>query len=544
MIAAIEAYRAGLYARAQWLPNLLAGVIVGVVALPLAMAFAIASGARPEQGLYTAIIGGGLVTLFGGSRLQIAGPTGAFVAILAGVTVRYGIAGLQLATLMAGALLLLMGLLRLGGVMRFISVPVICGFTAGIGVIIFVGQWASFLGVPAARAGPFYQQLWQLLGSLPQTQGPTLALALLSLVLVLLAPGVPGLRRVPGPLVALLLVTVLQAVLQLPGVATIGSAFGGIPSGLPHWQWPQLSMSQVLALTGPAVTIALLGGIESLLSATVADGMAGTRHDSNQELIGQGIANLIVPLFGGFAATGAIARTATNIRNGATSPLAGIVHALTLVIVLLLLAPLAASIPLATLAAILFVVAWNMSEPQRFVYLLRASPPADKAILLVTFVLTIFTDLVIAVNVGVGLSILQFLRRMAASAEAQPANELALRDELSALGCAPLPANTVVYEMSGPLFFAAVDNFERALLHTHTEPACLVLRLRHVPFIDMTGLQALSGVVHSLQRRGVQVVLCEANERVLTKLQQAGVLALPGLRYAPDLLRALAASPT
>ena len=476
MIAAIEAYRAGLYARAQWLPNLLAGVIVGVVALPLAMAFAIASGARPEQGLYTAIIGGGLVTLFGGSRLQIAGPTGAFVAILAGVTARYGIAGLQLATLMAGALLLLMGLLRLGGVMRFISVPVICGFTAGIGVIIFVGQWASFLGVPAAQAGPFYQQLWQLLGSLPQTQGPTLALALLSLALVLFAPGVPGLRRVPGPMVALLLVTVLQAVLQLPGVATIGSAFGGIPSGLPHWQWPQLSMSQVLALTGPAVTIALLGGIESLLSATVADGMAGTRHDSNQELIGQGIANLI--------------------------------------------------------------------EPHRFVSLLRASPPADKAILLVTFVLTIFTDLVIAVNVGVGLSILQFLRRMAASAEAQPANELALRDELSALGCAPLPANTVVYEMSGPLFFAAVDNFERALLHTHSEPECLVLRLRHVPFIDMTGLQALSALVHSLQRRGVQVVLCEANDRVLTKLQQAGVLALPGLRYAPDLLRALAASPT
>jgi SulP family sulfate permease len=366
-----------------------------------------------------------------------------------------------------------------------------------------------------------------------------LVLASLRLALVLFAPRVPGLRRVPGPLIALMLVTALQAVLQLPGVATLGSAFGGIPPGLPHWQWPQFSMSQMLALTGPAVTIALLGGIESLLSASVADGMSGTRHDSNQELIGQGIANLIVPFFGGFAATGAIARTATNIRNGATSPLAGIAHAITLVAVLLLLAPLAASIPLATLAAILFVVAWNMSEPHRFVHLLRASPPADKFILLVTFVLTIFTDLVIAVNVGVGLSILQFLRRMAASAEAQPANELALRDELVAVGCAPLPANTVVYEMSGPLFFAAVDNFERALLHTHTEPACLVLRLRQVPFIDMTGLQALTAVVQSLQRRGVQVVLCEANERVLAKLQRAGVLALPELRYAPDLLRAL-----
>ena len=539
MIAVLEAYRAGLYARAQWLPNLLAGVIVGVVALPLAMAFAIASGARPEQGLYTAIIGGGLVTLFGGSRLQIAGPTGAFVAILAGVTAHYGIAGLQVATLMAGALLLLMGLLRLGGVMRFIPVPVISGFTAGIGVIIFVGQWASFLGMPAAKAGPFHQQLWQLLCSLPQTHLATLSLAVLSLLVVIYAPRLPGLKRVPGPLLAPLLVTALQALLQLPGVATIGSAFGGIPPGLPHWQWPQLSLSQLLALTGPAVTIALLGGIESLLSATVADGMAGTRHDSNQELIGQGIANLIVPLFGGFAATGAIARTATNVRNGATSPLAGVAHALTLVLVLLLLAPLAASIPLATLAAILFVVAWNMSEPHRFVHLLRASPPADKFILLVTFVLTIFTDLVIAVNVGVGLAILQFLRRMAVSADARPADQLALREELAALGCVPLPATTLVYEMSGPLFFAAAENVERALLHTHSEPGLLVLRLRQVPFIDMTGLQTLSGVIQSLQKRGVQVVLCEANERVLAKLSQAGVLQLPSLRYAPDLAQAL-----
>ena len=374
MIALLEARRAGLYARAQWIPNLIAGLIVGIVALPLAMAFAIASGARPEQGLYTAIIGGGLVTLLGGSRLQIAGPTGAFVVILAGVTADHGISGLQVAALMAGVMLALMGLARMGGVIKFIPAPVIVGFTAGIGVIIFVGQWRDFFGLPEVTGRHFHEKFMHLLLVLPEAHLPTLALGVLSLALVRYAPRIPYLARVPGPLVAMLSVTVLQAAIDLPGVATIGSAFGGIPTGLPSFAMPEISLNQVITLIGPAFTIAMLGAIESLLSAVVADGMAGTRHDSNQELIGQGIANIAAPLFGGFAATGAIARTATNIRNGATSPIAGIMHAVTLIAVLLFLAPLASRIPLATLAAILFVVAWNMSEAKHFAHILQTAP--------------------------------------------------------------------------------------------------------------------------------------------------------------------------
>jgi sulfate permease, SulP family len=394
MIALLEARRAGLLARANWGSNIIAGMIVGIVALPLAMAFAIASGARPEQGLYTSIIAGLLVSTCGGSRLQIAGPTGAFVAILAGVTARYGIGGLEAATFMAGVILVLMGVARMGGVIRFIPAPVIIGFTAGIGVIIFVGQWHDFFGLPAVSGEHFHQRLWNLLSALPQLHVATTALALLSLALALGAPRVPGLQRVPGPLAAMLVVTLLQCWLHLPGVATLGSAFGGIPHTLPALVLPDLSLSNLIVLIGPAFTIALLGAIESLLSAVVADGMAGTTHDSNQELIGQGIANIVLPFFGGFAATGAIARTATNIRNGATAPLAGIVHALTLIAVIVALAPLAANIPLAALAAILFVVAWNMSELGRCVQVLRRAPTADRVILLVTFLLTVFADLV------------------------------------------------------------------------------------------------------------------------------------------------------
>jgi SulP family sulfate permease len=524
LIALVEAHRAGLYARHQWLPNIVAGVIVGVVALPLAMAFAIASGARPEQGLYTAIVGGALVTLLGGSRVQIAGPTGAFIAILAGVTARYGIAGLQVATLMAGVMLLLMGLARMGGVIKFIPAPVIVGFTAGIGVIIFVGQWRDFLGLPTVGGEHFHEKLWHLVQVLPQAHLATVGLALLSLALVVFTARVPGFRRVPGPLVAMVAATVLQAVLQLPGVATIGSAFGGIPVGLPTFALPELSLAQVISLIGPAFTIAMLGAIESLLSAVVADGMTGTRHQSNQELIGQGLANIVTPLCGGFAATGAIARTATNIRNGATSPLAGIVHAATLVAVLVFLAPLASSIPLAALAAILFVVAWNMSELRHFSHILRTAPGADRAILVITFGLTVFADLVVAVNVGVILAILQFLRRMAEAVETHPVDAQELRHELQRLGIERLPQDVLVYEIAGPMFFGAVENFERALLQTGTDPQTLIVRLRRVPFMDITGIQVLQEVTDKLRQRGVKVLLCEANDRVRGKLQKAGVL--------------------
>jgi SulP family sulfate permease len=417
MIAILEGYRAGLFSRNHWLPNLVAGVIVGVVALPLSMAFAIASGARPEQGIYTAIIGGGLVTLLGGTRMQIAGPTGAFIAILSGITAKYGIAGLQIATLMAGFLLLAMGLFKLGALIRYIPSPVIVGFTAGIGVIIFVGQWSYFFGLPAPQGEHFHQKLVMLFASFSHFHWATTALASASLFLILTSNKVKGLERIPGPLVAMVAVTVVQILHPLDGVATIGTAFGGIPQGLPSFAWPSASFTTIWTLLGSACAIALLGAIESLLSAVVADGMAKTNHDSNQELIGQGLANIVAPLFGGFAATGAIARTATNIRNGASGPLAGIVHALTLIGVLLVLAPLAANIPLAALAAILFVVAWNMCELPRFMGILRQSSMSDRLVLVVTFLLTVFFDLVLAVFVGVILAFLaaHFFGRVSAT---------------------------------------------------------------------------------------------------------------------------------
>jgi len=536
MIAILKAHREGLLHPRHWLRNILSGLIVGVVALPLAMAFAIASGARPEQGLYTAIVAGAAVSLFGGSRLQIAGPTGAFIVILSGITARYGIDGLQTATLMAGVILIAFGFARLGGIIKYIPDPVILGFTAGIAVIIFVGQWQPFLGLPAVEGAHFHQKLWHLLQVLPRFHPATAALGLFSLLLVVAAPAVPLLKRVPGPLVAMLAATSVQALFHFEGVATLGSVFGGLPAGLPPFHLPTLAPARLIELIGPAFAIALLGAIESLLSAVVADGMAGTRHDSNQELLGQGLANLLSPLFGGIAATGAIARTATNIRSGGTGPLAGLVHSLTLVGVILFLSPLAADVPVAALAAILFVVAWNMSEARHFARMLRRAPRADVAILLVTFGLTVFTDLVVAVNIGVILAMLQFMRRMAGSVEVQRQEGGDLAHELEAQGIAALPKGVLVYSIEGPFFFGAVENFERALSATHGDPRLLVIRLRRVPFMDITGLQALEEAAHNLKQRGVRVVLCEASPRVRHKLERAGILALLGEGgYFPEL---------
>lgn len=543
MIAIVEAGRAGLLKPSQWPRNLLAGVIVGVVALPLAMAFAIASGAKPEQGLYSAVVAGLCVSLFGGSRIQIAGPTGAFIVILAGITAHYGIDGLLLATLMAGVILILLGLARFGSVIRFIPDPVITGFTAGIGVIIWVGQWRDFFGLPQPQGEHFHQKLWQLLLSLPRLNLHTTLLALLSLAALIVAPRLPGLRRVPGPLIAMILATAVQSLLRFGDVATLGSAFGGIPQGLPHLSVPMPGFERVLQLLPAAFTIAMLGAIESLLSAVVADGMAGTRHDSNQELIGQGIANVLAPLFGGIAATGAIARTATSLRNGATSPLAGIVHALTLLLVLLLLAPLAARIPLCALSAILFVVAWNMSEARHFLRMARTAPRADVVILLVTFALTVLVDLVVAVNIGVILALLQFLRRMSEAVEVPQLGGAPLSIELQARGWPAPPPGLLIYSIEGPLFFGAVDALERALGQTHSDPPALVIRLGRVPFMDITGIQALAEAMQNLERRGVRTLLCEANHRVLRKLVRAGLVRRDEMpvRYFRDLGLVLAA---
>ncbi len=524
MIAIDEAYRAGLLRQEQWLRNIVAGLVVGVVALPLAMAFAIASGARPEQGLYTALVAGAAVSLFGGSRVQIAGPTGAFVVILSGITAKYGIDGLQTATLMAGCILMLLGAARLGAIIKYIPAPVIVGFTAGIGVIIFVGQWADFLGLPKVAGAQFHQKLWNLLHALPHLHPATASLACLSLFVVIATPMIPKLRRLPGPLLAMALATVLERLFHFDGVATLGSTFGGIPSGLPGFHVPSFDLSRLSELIGPAFAIAMLGAIESLLSAVVSDGMAGTRHDSNQELIGQGIANILSPLLGGIAATGAIARTATNVRSGGTSPLAGIVHSLTLLLVLLCLAPLAGDVPVCSLAAILFVVAWNMAETKRLARMVRRAPRADVAILLTTFSLTVFMNLVVAVNVGVILAMLQFMRRMAASVEVRQYSDADLTNELRELGLTELPKGILVYAIDGPFFFGAVESLDHVLGVTHLDPTRLVIRLRRVPFMDITGLHALEEAVDNFKRRGVAVTLCEANPKVRGKLMRTELL--------------------
>ena len=527
MIALLEAKAAGLWSRSHIRNNVMAGLVVGIVALPLAMAFAIASGARPEQGLYTAIVAGLLTSVFGGTRVQISGPTGAFIAVLSIITAQHGIAGLQIATLMAGVILLVFGIARLGAVIKYIPNPVIAGFTAGIAVIIFVGQWKDFLGLSPAPAGlRFHQKLWSLIEALPTISPATTGLALLALVILTLGPRY--LKRIPAPLIALLVVTVLQAVFRFKGVATIGSAFGGIPRTLPALSLPSLEPAQVLSLVGPAFTIALLGAIESLLSAVVADGMAGTRHDSNQELIGQGIANIIAPLFGGFAATGALARTATNIRNGATSPLAGIVHCVFLVLVILLLAPLASAIPLCCLSAILFVVAWNMSEVRHVLRVLRGAPKVDVGILLLTFFLTVFVDLVVAVNVGVIFAALFFMRRMADSVNIE--EHIEEQPESAAPGSPAVPANNgvVIYSIEGPFFFGAAEKLERSLEHVHRATSTLILRLGNVPFVDATGIFAIEEIITDFKRHGAAVLLVEVRPNVRYKLERGGVIAHVG----------------
>ncbi len=541
MIALLEAHRAGLLDRRHWLPNIVSGVIVGIVALPLAMAFAIASGAKPEQGLYTAIVAGLLVSCLGGSRVQIAGPTGAFIVILSGITAKYGITGLQIATMMAGAMLLLLGLTRMGVIIKFIPAPVITGFTAGIAVIIWVGQWQYFFGLPAPAGRHFHEQFWHLLQALPGFHLATACLSLLALLLVIITPKLPGLKRIPGPAVALAVVTALQAVFQFEGVVTIGDAFGGVPRGLPAFELPHTTMAQIIELIRPAFAIAMLGGIESLLSAVVADNMTGTRHDSNQELVAQGVANIAAPLFGGFAATGAIARTATNIRNGGTSPLAGIVHTLTLVMVLLLLAPLAVHIPLAVLAAILFKVAWNMSEAGHFIKMVRRAPRADVAILLLTFGLTVFVDLIVAVNIGVILATLHFLSRMALTVEVTQLNNRDLSREFADRAQNDLPPGVQVYSVEGPFFFGAVENFERALVGARQDLKVLIIYLKRVPFMDITGIQTLEEIIHDMHARGVRVILTGANARVTGKLEKAGVIEQIGRdNFFPEIDKAIA----
>lgn len=410
MIAVVEAARAGLFERRYWVPNLVAGLVVGVVSLPLSMAFAIASGVKPEQGLITGIVAGAMVSLFGGTRVQIAGPTGAFVAILAGITASHGRDGLLLAGLIAGLLLIGFSLLRFGRLIRHVPDAVILGFTSGIGLVILVNQLPGFFGLPPLAPGPFHARFAELMRALPAADPETSALAAASLLLMLYGPRLPGLSRLPGPLLAMVAATVVQACFAFTGVRTIGDVYGAIASQWPPLSVPELNGPRLLALLPAALSIALLGALESLLAARVTD----PRHDGNQELLAQGLANLVAPLFGGLAASGALGRTATSLRLGASSPLAGLTHAAVLLAILLALGPLAAEVPICALAAILVGVSWHLLELPKLAATLRRAAVIDVLALIVTYGLTLYANLVVAVAAGVAVALIG--RQMARTA--------------------------------------------------------------------------------------------------------------------------------
>ena len=514
------------YDRTTFLADLAAGVTVGIVALPLAIGFGIASGVTPGQGLWTAIIAGFLISALGGSLVQVGGPTGAFVPILAGIVAAYGYGGLAVATVMAGIILVVMGLLRLGTLIKFIPYPVTSGFTSGIAVIIFVGQLKEFLGfdVPMPRHTP--HQIATVVMNLPHVHGATLGIGLLALAILVVWP--KRWRRVPSSIVAVVVCTLVAVAMKLD-VATIGSKFGGIPRGLPELSLPKLSFDQFQSLMIPAFTIAMLGAIESLLSAIVADGMIESRHDSNQELVGQGIANIVCPFFGGISATGAIARTATNIRSGARTPVAGIVHSVTLLIIMLVAAPLAKFIPLTALSAVLIVVAYRMGEWENFPELLR-STKSDFSVMVLTFALTVIFDLTIAVGVGLSMAAVLFVRRME---EISHIRLVTPESEMDSGGGSirgkDVPEGVLVYRIEGPFFFGAAEKLETALERYSTVPRVVIFRVRTVPAVDASGLHALEIMLDKFHRKGTQLILSGVQPQPMKVLYNAGFVDKIGL---------------
>jgi len=479
------------YNRSQFSADLVAGVIVGIVALPLAIAFAIASGVTPDRGLYTAIIAGFLISALGGSRVQIGGPTGAFVVIVYGIIQRFGIDGLIVATLMAGVILIVLGVARLGAAIKFIPHPVVVGFTSGIAVIIFSSQVKDFLGLKVGTLPAEFIPKWTVMSThLGSIDGTTAGVSAVALAIMLVWPRVS--HRIPGPFVALIVTTALVRFFHLP-VETIGTRFGAISASFPHPVLPHVTLEQLTALVAPAFTIALLAAVESLLSAVVADGMIGGRHRSNMELVAQGIANIASPLFGGIPATGAIARTATNVKNGGRTPVAGMVHALTLLLITLFFGRWAALIPLSCLAAILVVVSYHMSEWRTFRSELTA-PKSDVVVLLATFILTVIVDLTVAIEVGMVLAAFLFMRRMAEVTNISiVTRELADADgeeeaDPNAVRDRSVPNGVEVFEINGPFFFGAAEQFKDTLNQVARKPKVLIIRLRDVPAIDATGL--------------------------------------------------------
>jgi SulP family sulfate permease len=528
------------YRRADFFGDLSAGLTVGIIALPLAIGFGIASGVTPQQGLWTGIIAGLAVALLGGSRFQIAGPTGAFVPVLFATVANYGYGGLAVATIMAGVMLVVLGALKMGRLLKFFPYPVVAGFTSGIAVIIFCGQLDEFLGLGLKMPEHVPQQIALLAGHLASVNWYAAAIGALSVAIVYLWPRMS--RRVPGSIVAVSAAALVAYFGHLP-VATIGSNFGGIATGFPGWHFPDISLETMRQLMGPAFTIAALGAIESLLSAMVADGMAETRHDPNQELIGQGIANIFSPLVGGIAATGAIARTAANIRNGARTPVAAIIHSLVLLTVALLAAPIVAFIPLAALSAILITVAIRMAEAHTFIELWRG-PRSDFAVMVTAFALTVLFDLTVGVAAGMFMAMVLFLRQMEAVSHIRlvtPESEPESHGTNSMHG-KEIPEGVVLYRIEGPLFFAAAENLDQALRGSGRKPKIVIFRMRNVPAMDASGLHAFRVAIQKLHRDGVKVFLTAVQPQPMKVMFESGLVNWLGEnKFCADLDQALAA---
>jgi sulfate permease, SulP family len=495
-----------------------AGFTVGIVALPLAMAFGIASGVDPKAGLFTAIIAGFIISALGGSRVQIGGPTGAFVGIVYAIIAQYGVQNLIVCTIMAGIMLLVMAFARLGGMIKYIPYPVTTGFTSGIAVIIFSTQIKDFFGLTVDKVpADFFEKMKVLLEHAATVNWTTVALASISLAVIVLWPK-QWARRVPGSIVALAAGTIAVAVFGLQ-VETIGTKFGGIPSSLPRPQFPELSWSVIQSLFQPAFTIAILAAIESLLSAVVADGMIDDRHDSNQELMAQGIANIGSALFGGIPATGAIARTATNVKNGARTPVAGMLHAIVLLLIVVVAAPLAKNIPLATLSAVLMFVAWNMGEWHQFKRMVRW-PKSDAAVFLTAFALTVLIDLTVAVEVGMVLSAILFIKRISETTQIAREEEFP-EPESEKLSMRDVPEGVLVFRLFGAFTFGAADKLETCLKRVRQEPEVLILRMRQVLAMDATGLNALEDLYEKLRKKGKYLILSGPHSQPLFTMQRA-----------------------
>ena len=523
------------YSTPVFFKDLTAGIIVGIVALPLAIAFAIASGVKPEQGLYTAIVAGFLISLLSGSRVQIGGPTGAFIVIIYGIVQKFGYDGLVIATIMAGVLLIIMGFAKLGAVIKYIPYPVTVGFTAGIALIIAIGQVRDLLGLHMEKVpAEFIEKIIAYSEHIGSITPVAALIGIATIAIVFLWPRVT--QRVPGSLVAIMLTTAAVQFLDLP-VETIGSRFGSVSGALPSFRLPQVDWRTASSLVSPAITIALLAGIESLLSAVVADGMTGRKHRSNMELIAQGVANIASPLFGGIPATGAIARTATNIKNGGQTPVAGIVHAVVLLLIMLFFGKWAALIPMATLAGILVVVSYNMSELHHFVKLLN-SPKMDIAVLLVTFFLTVLVDLTVAIQAGVVLAALLFMKRMSDVTQVgyitsmvgfEEEDEEDAKADPNSINKFSVPKGVEVFEVNGPFFFGAAERFKHTLNLIVKKPKVLILRTRTVLAMDATALHALEEVYDMTKRDGSVLVLAGIHAQPMIAMDKAGFLDKVGV---------------